>query len=301
MKFIPTAFLISLLLVTASFAIRNHAAQRQINLVGPAEEVSFGTLINAPNGHISFQKHPHGWRLWVPGRLNTAPNHHDEGGFLFDVTDWSYDVLSQAPPTFTLGHKVDENNPDCGAYDFDRNYAALNAVVPGAEPDTLLGFYDAEYHRNCPNGEPLLSSIGIATSTDGGVTWEHRRQIIQGRDEATLTTQTVTCAQHDAFTDPTNPHVIDSGASGPSVVERDADGGTYLYLYYADRTPLTGGRDSIYVARALLASDGQPGNWQKWNGSAWGALRRRRLFGLPPARCSRSSRTLVGTRACASG
>ncbi|HYW70771.1 MAG TPA: hypothetical protein VE961_07040 [Pyrinomonadaceae bacterium] len=263
---------LSVLLVSGLFAVRNHAASRRVQIAGPAEDLNFGPLENAPNGHLSFQKNPNGFRLWVPGKLQLTSDTHEEGGFLFDIPDWTADALKQAQPTFGLGHFVDENNPDCGAYVFDRNYAAMNAVVPGAEQGTLLAFYDAEYHVACKDeaSEPLLSSIGIATSIDGGVTWQNRNQIIQGLDEATLTAATVTHLQYCAFKEQTS-RVIDCGASGPSVVERYAEGAVYLYLYYADRTPLTGGRDSIYVARALVASDGQPGNWEKWNGTAWGA------------------------------
>lgn len=145
------------------------AARRRIT-VGLSETIYFGPLENAPNGHISFQKEPGRYRIWVSGRLNTSPTAHEEGGFLFNVSSWSPDDLAQAQPIFALGHAVDETAPDCGLYAFDRNYAAMNAVVPGAEPGTLLAFYDAEYHVACPNGEPLLSSIGSAASTDGGVT-----------------------------------------------------------------------------------------------------------------------------------
>ena len=138
-----------LVLGSSWFAVRNHAAQRDINLVGPAEDLKFGPLENAPNGHISFQKNPSGFRIWLPGRLQIDSDTHDEGGFLFDIPDWSADALSQAQPTFALGHLVHEQNPDCGDYVFDRNYAAMNAVIPASEPGTLLAFYDAEYHKEC--------------------------------------------------------------------------------------------------------------------------------------------------------
>lgn len=37
-------------------ALADTEAQRRINIVGPVEDITFGSLINAPNGHISFQK-----------------------------------------------------------------------------------------------------------------------------------------------------------------------------------------------------------------------------------------------------
>lgn len=271
MKFTGITFVV-LSLVASAVAVRHgHANQRSIQIVGTIEDINFGPLENAPNGHISFRRNPGGARLWVPGRLSTGPNSHEEGGFLFDLPNWSADALAQAQPTFTFGHVVpDEQNPVCTAYIFDGNYAAMNAVIPASEPGTLLAFYDAEYHEECTS-EPLLSSIGIATSTDGGISWQNRQQVIQGLDEANFTTQSVLDAQDYGY-DQDPKQIIDSGSSGPSAVVREADGGVYIYLYYADRKPLTGGRDSIYVARALLSSDGQPGNWQKWDGNTWGAI-----------------------------
>jgi len=271
MKFMGIVVLLFGLIFNLGLVRQGVEGPQRIKIVGQVEDIKFGPLINAPNGHVSFQKEPGRYRIWVPGRLNTGPSTHDEGGFLVDVPNWSAETLAQAQSTLVLGHAVDENNPKCGAYSFDLNYAAMNAVVPGAEQGSLLAFYDAEYHAVCGSGEPLLSSIGIATSVDGGVTWQNRNQIIQGLDEANLGATCVTQIQQNAYYDKNNPRIIDCGASGPSAVVRLADGTVYLYLYYADRKPLTGGRDSIYVARALLASDGQPGNWQKWNGTAWGS------------------------------
>jgi len=279
-----------LMLVVVSGVIalgHSNTAQQSINMVGVVEDVRFGPsgdhLINAPNGHISFQKNADGYRIWVPGRFpitptptstpTPSPSVHEEGGFVFDVTNWPSPGPSPdlpTPPTFVLGHVVDENNPDCGPYIFDRNYKALNAVIPGASPNTLLGFYDAEYHADCAS-EPLLSSIGIAKSTDGGISWDEDGQIIKGLDQAILGVDVV-IAKQLAAADPSpaaSPQIIDCGASGPSAVVGN-DG--YIYLYYADRTPLTGRPDSIYVARAAVTTDGQPLNWQKWVGEVWGAV-----------------------------
>lgn len=269
MRVIPTAILISLLFFSGGFAIRNHAAQRRINIVGPVEEITFGPLINAPNGHISFEKEPHGYRIWLPGRLRVATqNLNEEGGFLCEVQSWSADDLAQAQPAFMdLGHTA--VNCDSSDFSFDRNYLAPNSVIPGDGAGTLLTFYDAEYHVACPSGQPLLSSIGLGTSTDGGVTWTRQGQVIEGLDEALKGFAFITQKQLDAVNSGGN---LDVGACGPSAVVREADGGVYIYLYYSDRTPITGGPDSIYVARALLTSNGLPGNWQQWTGTGWGAL-----------------------------
>lgn len=269
MKSIATCALLLLMLIFSLVSVRHgSAAQPQINIVGPVEPVNFGPLINAPNGHISFQKEPNGYRIWLPGRLRIpAQNLNEEGGFMFDVNSWSGNDLAQAQPIFMdLGHVP--NNCDPNDFSFDRNYLAPNSVIPGDGPDVLLTFYDAEYHVACPSGQPLLSSIGLGTSTDGGVTWTRQGQVIEGLDQARKGFAFVTQKQLDAFNSGGN---LDVGASGPSAVVREADGAVYIYLYYADRTPITGGPDSIYLARALLTSNGMPGNWQQWTGAGWSA------------------------------
>jgi hypothetical protein len=249
--------------VTAGASV---SAQRTIR-VDPVEVVQFGPLENAPNGHISFQKSAAGFRIWVPGRLPTDGGGHEEGGFLFDLRSW--DDLSSSVPTFTLGHVVAAAGPDCSSNAFDANYAAMNAVVPSADPTKLLAFYDAEYHAACPEGQPLLASVGLATSTDGGVTWQKQGQVIEGLDEARKGFDFVSSKQRNEFNN--SNHILDVGASGPSAVVREDGNLQYIYLYYADRTPITGGDDSIYLARSPLSSGGAPGTWQQWTGASWGA------------------------------
>lgn len=269
MKLTSNAVLSLAIIFSLSWVRLVNAVPPQIKIVGPRQDVNFGTLINAPNGHISFEKRPHGYRIWVPGRLkDSSQNINEEGGFSFDVKNWSYDTLAAAQPTYMdIGHVADNCDPN--DFSFDRNYAAPNAVVPGAGGHTLLAFYDAEYHVACPSGQPLLSSIGLATSSNGGVTWTTQGQVMQGLDQGRKGFTYVTQQQLAAYLNGGN---LDSGASGPSAVIREADFGIYIYLYYGDRTPITGGRDSIYVARALLSTNGMPGNWQQWTGNGWGSL-----------------------------
>lgn len=255
--------------VLIAMAATSASAQRTIH-VDTIDNITFGTLENAPNGHIAFQKRPGGYRIWVPGRLTTGTNSHDEGGFIFDLKGWNPSDFASGVPTFVFGHVVDETNPDCTSSAFDRNYAAMNDVIPSADSTTLLAFYDAEYHAVCGAPEPLLASIGLATSNDGGTTWTKQGQVVQGLDPARLGVTAVTTRQQNEFQNLNR--ILDVGASGPSAVIRQDSGALYIYLYYADRTPITGGDDSIYVARSLLASGGAPGTWQQWAGTTWGAM-----------------------------
>ena len=238
--------------------------------VSPREDVQLGGLTNAPNGHLSYQTNAGGFNIWVAGRLK-ANGTNQEGAFLLVSPDWSPTNLAQAQPTFCLG----PTSPGVGAA-FDRDYAALNAVVPGESPGTLLGFYDAEYHPlSTPTnkvGQPLLSSIGLAISTDNGVTWTKQGQVIQGLDWAMLGMDAVTSNQVYLATN-TPQNIVDDGANSPSAVVRQDGGKTYLYLYYSDRTNFAVTNPyAIYLARALLAGGGLPGSWQKWTGSGWGAV-----------------------------
>jgi hypothetical protein len=245
--------------------------------LGPAIPQVFGGLAHCPNGHISFIKQGNTYRIWVAGNTDSKGN-AGQGSYFYTITGWTATNLQQARQTFALG-------PTRGTgTDFDRDYAALNAVieVPGA--NTLLGIYDAEFHprQNFPNA--LLSSIGMATSTDG-VHWTKNGQVIQGIDEATYGQSKVAAMLSSKTAEA-------DGSSGPSAVIRSGgvgDGSAqFIYVYYADRDPIVAKKpvSNVYVARAPLTSKGKPGSWQKWNGTRWGAAGDQ-LAGVPvvtPAR-----------------
>ncbi len=261
--------LLAVILVAGSSA---HAQSSKLFTfsVSPREDVQFGDLINAPNGHLSYETNSGGFKIWVAGRLKAGKT-NQEGGFLLSVADWNPTNLARAQASFCLG----PTNPGVGDA-FDRDYAALDAVVPGQSPGTLLGFYDAEFHPlSTPTnrvGQPLLSSIGLAISTDGGVTWSRQGQVIQGLDWAMMGKEAVASNQvYLATHSPKN--IVDDGANSPTAVLRDEGGQTYIYLYYSDRTNFAvTNAYAIYLARSLLASNGQPGQWQKWTGAGWGAV-----------------------------
>ncbi len=93
---------------------------------------------------------------------------------------------------------------------------------------------------------PFYASIGLARSSDNGVTWTSTGQIISG-----MTPKPSTLPSRQAL-----------GAGNPSVIVA----GGFIYVYFVDWN-LTA-PDSIYVARATVSSDGAPGAWQKYyNGS----------------------------------
>jgi hypothetical protein len=129
------------------------------------------------------------------------------------------------------------------------------------EVKELLGFYYAEFHPEAPKAVPFDPSIGLATSTDWGVTWKKVGQVV-GPD-----------------------------TGGASAVVRKDDDGEFIYLYYTVIRKRE--RSGTYVARSPLARGGRPGTWQSWTGKGWGApgeeSAAEQVAGVPAADCAHVS------------
>ena len=57
-----------LCVVAVAIVATLHAATATITLSPTIEDVNFGQLVNAPNGHVSFERNDQGFRIWLPGR-----------------------------------------------------------------------------------------------------------------------------------------------------------------------------------------------------------------------------------------
>lgn len=64
--------LIGFTVILAAVAMPAVPAASGTITLGPPEDVYFGPLVNARNGHISFQKDDQGYKIWLPGRLKSA-------------------------------------------------------------------------------------------------------------------------------------------------------------------------------------------------------------------------------------
>ena len=91
-------------------------------------------------------------------------------------------------------------------------------------------------------GSPFYAAIGLARSSDGGVTWTRQGQII-GAHDPQLQTQT-----------------SGAGASTPSAIETSG----YIYVIYREIDPQSA-VSGFAIARAPISSDGAPGTWQKYS------------------------------------
>jgi hypothetical protein len=254
-------FLLTSTLVVLTVAAPGWAQAPWHMTLGPEDSVDIGRLHNAPNGHISYREGKGGLTLWVDGRLGDAT----QGTFILNPASWNVPDLERATPVKVYEAVHDPNLPCTSDSGWDRNYAAINAVIPGPREGELFAFVDGEFHPK-DTGTPLRASIGVATSTDGGITWGQRALIIQGND---MVAAHFDCVAVDARM---TSKQDDVGAAGPSVVLRTEGNRQYLYLYYFDRVRFSGGgspTSDIYVARALYSGVGAPGTWQFWTGHTW--------------------------------
>jgi hypothetical protein len=232
--------------------------------VGPERTLDIGKIHNAPNGHISYQREKDSLTLWVDGRLHPSGT---QATYRLRSPNWADSSLTAATPesVFAATHTKDACTVDSAWF---RNYAAINAIIPGPGASSLLAFVDGEFHP-LDTGTPLHASIGVATSTDGK-SWNYRRLIIQGHN---MVASHFDCNHVNALMKKKTDNV---GAAGPSAVIR-TDGPTkYIYLYYLDRIladttvrPHLTASANIYVARSRYSDAGAPNTWEFWTDSGW--------------------------------
>jgi hypothetical protein len=191
---------------------------------GSSAELEF-----TPDEHMSFLKQGGGtFKLWAAGGGTY-------GAFLF-----------RTPDLFTLGAPTTVFGPSgAGTTAFDADYAGPGSVFPSASGADLLMIYHAENHLfrgvDYP-GEPFFAGIGLARSSDGGVTWQRQGEIIAAYN-----------AQDTAQTSG------GAGALTPTAVEADG----YIYVIFRE-IDLQSNVTGFGLARAPIDSDGAPATWQKY-------------------------------------
>ena len=197
----------------------------------------FGSDI--PDEHLSFLRQTDGsFRMWVTGSARTY------GLATPDLVSVTSLATSGGAPVGVLL----PSGPGTAAFDAD--YAGAGSVFPAADGTDLLMIYHAENHLFdgvLSSGSPFYAGIGLARSSDGGVTWTRQGQII-GAHDPQLQTQTTGGA----------------GASTPSAIVS----GGYIYVVYREIDPQTG-ISGFALARAPVSSDGAPGSWLKYSNGAF--------------------------------
>jgi len=199
-------------------------------------------LINTaplPDLHQTFLKLADGTnRFWIQGGHGTS---------IFTTTDFT---------TFNTTLVNGKIQPVIGPSSelstlFDADYAGAGSVFPAANKHDLLMIYHAENHYGKPYGATgvtnFYSTVGLARSTDAGLTWSGRTPILTGREAMPASV----------------PASIALGAGDPSAIIT----GGYIYVFFGDYVSSTGvfkGINQMCLARAPIQSDGAPGSWMKY-------------------------------------
>ena len=181
----------------------------------------------APDGHVSVLGFPAETRTFMPVGVRTL--------LIRETVDGQKTVSSVFGPSGVQG-------------EFDRDYAGITTIVrPTADPNVLLGFYHAELRSDPYVASQYQASIGMARSTDGGLTWERAGRFFGGRGTF----------------DPNN--ITGVGQPAATIIKR---GNTrYVYVYYVDWDEDV---DAIHVLRAPLTSEGAVGPISRYTGEAQG-------------------------------
>lgn len=192
-------------------------------------------LIHAPDGAISYQNINNEIRMWIStSRWTTLLRGPDFNNLVPFPLDGDGKALQVFSPSNT---------------GFDSTYAGAYSVIPAHNNQDLLMIYHAENHP-CPNNYSQTKfGMGLAKSSDGGFSWQRRGQII--------TTNAPPVTDNCSF--------FEWGVGNPTVYK--STDGNYLYMLFGEwlRGAPYYRPDGLYLARAPIESDGEPGSWQKYS------------------------------------
>jgi len=192
-----------------------------------------------PDAHITFRRTPSGIDLWFAA----SDAFTQFGGGTVRLQGTFFETL--APNPSSDGKAVPVFLPSGSG--FDKDYAGATSVLTAANGTDLLMIYHAEAHNCGGLDTPSTFGIGLARSSDGGLTWTRQGQIISS------SVPQAPCDSIDFYF---------NGAANPVVVTtRDRD---YYYLYFVDYIPGESMRNAVSVARSPVSADAAPGSWTKY-------------------------------------
>jgi hypothetical protein len=131
---------------------------------------------------------------------------------------------------------MSRSTPDPNGYTFDQNYSGggpVLAISQGSQTAILL-IYHGEYQAGtCNTGTCFYSSLGMALSTDGGITFSKLGEIVQPyatRDSILNAPANFDIGSGTAIlTDANENYVANAGSADPSTI--------YLNVVYSDIDP----------------------------------------------------------------
>ena len=244
---IADSALLMLLIIVSGCSKKNDTSSAQLNMsfgviLGAEENVippASPGLLYSPDEHLSYLPNTGGgFNIWFAADGGTV-------GFstpdLIHLTSLKSDNGVSSPLLASSGP---------GTTAFDADYAGAGSVFKAANGSDLLMIYHAENHlfgTVHSNGNPFYAGVGLARSTDGGVTWERKGQILSAHD-------------------PQLPSQASGGAGvgTPSAIEANG----YIYVFFREIDPQSN-LEGIGVARAPIAEDAVAGSWQKFFNGAY--------------------------------
>ncbi len=229
----------------ATFSITLGAPQR---LFSPGQ---FDTKY-IPDEHIPVLQLPDkGYHVFFTGLLDHAHNFSTLMFYTKDFIDYSPVVGNATHAKSVFEPSCDGANLSC-IENFDADYAGADFVYPASDGKDLLMVYHGENHRfggvhsDWGAGIHFYATVGLARSSDGGVTWKRQGAIISSSDPKPQTAP------------------VAAGVSLPGGIIS----GDYAYVFYTYLPSTYSYEDAIEVARSPLSGDGAPGTWMKYyNGS----------------------------------
>ena len=226
-------------------------------LLDLAERQALGFAFGPPDGYLGVHRQHNVYTFFVPGKSGAnCSTPHVQGTYRLggDLTQLTGEYGCSV--SLTDGA---EGNVEPNGYSFDRDYSGGGPVAEislGGQPAILM-VYHGEWHPGgtCNTVPWFYGSLGMAVSTDGGVSFQSLGEIIQPyptRDQGLGST-----------TDCHNVHVgygtlvlADKDGNPLPRHERSNPSRGYYYVFYTDSdptltaAPCAGGAYCIAVARA---------------------------------------------------
>lgn len=235
--------------------------------VGPAQQLFHAGqpdalgLLDVPDMKLGIvQQADKSYRVFISGIIGVGG---DGSTGMITTTDFltyrvGFGTATKAQPVIGPSCPGHPGAPSCWN-NFDADYAGANTVFNASTGTDLLMIYHAET-RNFGSGppnqhSPAFAQVGLARSTDNGVTWVRQGAIVSGADPK-------------PSTNPTKAGVY--GVSEPYAIIAAG----FIYMFYP-YTPLPGATDdgptTLQVARAQVSVDAAPGTWTKYYNGAFGS------------------------------
>ncbi len=236
----------------------SQASSTTLNLGAPVQLFHTGQLnmTYVPDMHLAMVQQPDStYRVFISGVIGKGGN--GSTGLLT-----TKDFLTYKPGIGSATDAIPVLMPSCDSSaacedNFDAGYAGANTVFPSRNGRDLMVIYHGEtrtFGSTTNAHTPMFAEVGLARSTDNGISWSREGAIISGSDPK-------------PSVDPTSDV---NGTPEPGAVVA----GNFIYTFYP-YFPTAGDSDAgpstIQVARASVDSDGAPGTWTKFYDTSFGA------------------------------